>query len=151
MRGLPNRRREASDAASGQALPPCNSRISEIQRKEVYQVSERDNSFGLRVAIIRTAKKMSQEKLAEKAGTSRNTVQSIENGSIPRIDTALPFAVALGVSPNELFGFQEDLLGGMDPEAALVMKKILKKLRAIDEIQKQRDLVHAFESVLTLV
>ena len=119
--------------------------------KEVYQVSERDNSFGLRVAIIRTAKKMSQEKLAEKAGTSRNTVQSIENGSIPRIDTALSLAVALGVSPNELFGFQEDLLGGMDPETVFVMKKILKKLRAIDEIQKQRDLVHAFENILALL
>ena len=111
----------------------------------------RDNSFGLRVAIFRTARKMSQEKLAEEAGTSRNTVQSIESGSVPKIDTALALAKALGVSPNELCGCREDPLGGMDPEAVLILKRILTKLHTLDEVQKQRDLVHAFENILALL
>lgn len=48
---------------------------------------------------------MTQEELAQKAGISRATISSLENGTAKTttVDTLTKLAKALGVAPGELF------------------------------------------------
>ena len=56
------------------------------------------------LAKIRKEKGWSQEKLAQKAGISYNTLIKIERGGIknPKIETVLKLEEALGVTTDEL-------------------------------------------------
>lgn len=58
-----------------------------------------------RIEYLRRERKMTQEKLAEKAGLHRAYFWDIENGRNISIKTAYKIARALGVSLNELFNF----------------------------------------------
>ena len=60
-------------------------------------------TFGERLLGYRTNIKMSQEKLAEKVGVSRQTISKWEtNQSTPDFDKILPLCNALGITPEEL-------------------------------------------------
>ena len=61
-------------------------------------------SFGTQVRRIRKELNISQEKLAELAGIDRAHMGHIERGSAsPTLKKIYQIAVALGVSPKELF------------------------------------------------
>jgi transcriptional regulator with XRE-family HTH domain len=60
--------------------------------------------FGRHLAVLREKRGMSQEKLSELAGTSRETISHIENGrQWARLSMLHRIAKALGVSTKELF------------------------------------------------
>ncbi len=65
--------------------------------------------FGQNVCRLRTALKLTQESLAEKANLSRRFLQSIEAGTkSPTINTIVQLKKALGCSWNELFSDTDD-------------------------------------------
>jgi len=60
--------------------------------------------FGRRVRVLRVARGMSQEDLAEAAGVHRTYVSSLERGlRNVGLDNVYALADALGVEPSELF------------------------------------------------
>jgi transcriptional regulator with XRE-family HTH domain len=60
--------------------------------------------FGQNVCRLRTAAKLTQERLAEKADLSRRYVQEIEAGSkSPTVTTVVRLKKALACSWNDLF------------------------------------------------
>lgn len=60
-------------------------------------------TFGERLLAYRNAVNLSQEKLAEKVGVTRQTVSKWEtNQSVPDFDKILPLCEALGLTTEEL-------------------------------------------------
>ena len=76
------------------------------QNKIIYMKSKKTEltkKFGWKVKIERMKKKISQEKLAEKAGLNKNSLGLIERGeTTPSIETANNIANALGIKLPEL-------------------------------------------------
>ncbi|HEY2478524.1 MAG TPA: helix-turn-helix transcriptional regulator [Solirubrobacterales bacterium] len=66
--------------------------------------AERDaKHFGRNLLLARRRHGLSQERLAARAGLSRDTIYKIEMGTrSPRLDTLLRLADTLGVDPCEL-------------------------------------------------
>jgi len=61
-------------------------------------------AFGRRVRVLRVARGMSQEDLADAAGVHRTYVSSLERGlRNVGLDNVFALADALGVDPSELF------------------------------------------------
>lgn len=61
--------------------------------------------LGQRIENLRREKKLTQEKLAEKAGLHRAYFWDIENGRNISVKTAFMIARALGITLMELFDF----------------------------------------------
>jgi transcriptional regulator with XRE-family HTH domain len=60
--------------------------------------------FGQNVCRLRTAAKLTQESLAEKANLSRRFLQAIESGTkSPTVNTVVQLKKALACSWNDLF------------------------------------------------
>lgn len=55
----------------------------------------------------RKRRKMSQERLAELAGVTRQTIANLEGGSVPSYPTAVAIARALKVKPEAVFPVAE--------------------------------------------
>ncbi len=73
-------------------------------QKEVSQLREK---FGLRVRSLRTARSLTQEQLAERAGISVDFLSLIERGkNAPSFENLDELADALEVSAAELFSFE---------------------------------------------
>lgn len=67
----------------------------------------KDKELAKRIKDLRLRKGFSQEELSEKSGLSLRTIQRIENGETePRGDSLKRLAVALQVSPDEIFNWQ---------------------------------------------
>lgn len=66
--------------------------------------------LGEKIKILRKAKKMSLEDLAERVGTSRQTIHRYENGIITNIppEKVESLARALGTTPSMLMGWNEE-------------------------------------------
>lgn len=62
---------------------------------------------GRRIAALRVYKGLTQEELAEKAYTSKDTIRRFECGEGARLDTLQDIARALGVSLKQLIPDQE--------------------------------------------
>ena len=63
-----------------------------------------DPRLGSRLKEVRTAAGLTQAELADRAGVSRKTVNTVENGVfVPSTVVALKLAGALGCSVEELF------------------------------------------------
>ena len=79
--------------------------------------------LGNRIAQFRKKRKITQEKLAEKAEISNNYLSNIENNhSIPSLETVIKLCNALDITPNEL------LLGISKSEQRYLSNEILQKL-----------------------
>jgi len=67
-----------------------------------------DRRLGSRLKEVRTAAGLTQADLAERAGVSRKTVNTVENGVfIPSTILALGLARALGKTVEELFWLKD--------------------------------------------
>ena len=67
------------------------------------KVNNINSKIGLKVKLLRTKLKLSQEELAERAELSKNSIGAIERGtSSPTIETLYRIAKALKVSLPEL-------------------------------------------------
>ena len=65
--------------------------------------------LGNRIKEIRKSQKLSQEQLAEKAGTAAKYLSSIETGKEnPTFDLLMRIAKALQVEPHQLYLFVEE-------------------------------------------
>jgi transcriptional regulator with XRE-family HTH domain len=70
-------------------------------------------AFGRRVREVRTAKKLTQEALAEAAGLHPTFISNIERGyRVPSVPTLLKLAEGLQVQPSQLV---DDLCGSSEP------------------------------------
>ena len=77
-----------------------------------------------RLKELRKAKGMTLDELAELIGTSKQTIHRYENGVIANIPPKKveSLATALGTSPSELMGWEDE--GILEPGAPLTLKKI---------------------------
>ena len=93
-----------------------------------------DLPFGVRLALTRRQREMTQATLGEKAGTSGDIVGKYERGEMrPSIDVAARLAEALSVSLDFLAGLSK-VSGDGDPEAV----RRLREIAALDEEAKDR-------------
>lgn len=84
---------------------------------------------------LRKAKHLTLEELADKVGTSRQNVHRYETGEVTNIpyDKIILLANALGVTPGQLMGFDENGMAerAMRYEVAMSKNKDLKELNSI--------------------
>lgn len=67
-----------------------------------------DARLGSRLKEVRTAAGLTQAELAERAGVSRKTINTVENGVfVPSTVLALSLALALGTTVERLFYLSE--------------------------------------------
>jgi DNA-binding XRE family transcriptional regulator len=72
-------------------------------------LTERDARLANRVRVARAERDLSQERLAEAAGVSRQTISSIETGQYcPSTLLAFRLARVLGARVDELFWLEGD-------------------------------------------
>lgn len=97
--------------------------------------------LGNRIAQLRKNRKITQERLAEKAEISNNYLSNIENNhSIPSLETVMKLCMALDVTPNEL------LLGISKNEKHYLSGEILQKLNSCTSREKR--LIDGFINLL---
>lgn len=90
--------------------------------------------FGLIIAKKRDSLGWSQEELAFRSGLSRNAIQNIESGSsVPKADKVNPLCDALGITPNEAFGYKPDDLSNLSPVLADALIAAIKAGNRISE------------------
>jgi transcriptional regulator with XRE-family HTH domain len=89
-------------------------------------VSERMEGFGARLRALRHERGLSQKRLAEMAGVSRQLVGAVEAGRhLPRVDAALALARALQVDLGALLaeaGAPVDVITGIPPAEGSLIK-----------------------------
>lgn len=67
-----------------------------------------DGRLGSNLKEVRTAAGLTQAELAERAGVSRKTINTVENGVfVPSTTLALTLARTLGVTVEELFWLRD--------------------------------------------
>ncbi len=99
--------------------------------------------LGARIKELRGARRLSQEKLAEKMGANVTYLSSIERGKEnPTLEFLLNLADALGVEISNLFAF--DWVGMSERELRKKMKTMidradLERLREIFALMKARE------------
>lgn len=94
--------------------------------------------IGEQLRLIRKAKKMSQEEVAEKAGMSAPRISEIENGKQnTTIGTLGKIMNALTITPSELFNFKN-----IDIDASYENKEMIAEVyksllmeRGVDEVK----------------
>ena len=110
--------------------------------------------------IIRKAREqlnMTQEQLAEQVSLSVNHISSIENGKArSRLDACYRIALALGISPNQLTGyehtFSEDastlisMIRNLPPEQLKFLVRQAQLLQDYDLLPKNKDVSSNDES-----
>ena len=80
---------------------PCHSRME----SRLYM----DHTITNRVKELRTARGLTQEQLADAAGVSRQSINSIErNRYVPSLELALIFARVFACSTDEIFKLETD-------------------------------------------
>jgi len=105
--------------------------------------------FGERLRIIRTQKGISQEQLARMAGTSQRMIAHYESRiKRPSIDKVKKFAVALGISVEELLGVSKQTIKQSPQEK--VSLKIMKRVKIIEQLPT-RDQNAVFHFINSLV
>ena len=73
--------------------------------------------LGDRIRLVRTSRDLSQEKLAEAANLTRESINRIEKGSFKaKLDTIAAIAGILNVPIDYLIGSEDDLSVGTDSE-----------------------------------
>jgi transcriptional regulator with XRE-family HTH domain len=109
-------------------------------------------SFGRYVRLLRRARGLTHEELAERCGLSPDTIRRLEHGSFsPSLDTLIKLVRGLdlqlstlfiGYELNELDSQRElfDLLGRQDPRVRRIGTEVLRCLIAqLDAMAKARD------------
>ena len=97
-------------------------------------------TFGERLLEYRNCKGLSQEKLAEKVGVTRQTVSKWEtNQSVPDFDKILPLCEALGLTTEELITGEKEEKNA-EIEEIVAREQILREeiAKIIAEIERQK-------------
>ena len=98
-------------------------------------------NFGQKLRILRKTKKLSQEKLAEKANLHPTYIGVIERGEqSATLDTVEKLAGALHVKEKELFYFssqqedliKEEIIARLTGQNSKKLQKVLDILKALD-------------------
>lgn len=88
--------------------------------------------LGKRVADLRKQRKLTQEKLAEKADMSSNYLSHIETSrSIPSLETLMTLCTVLDVTPDTI------LLGTTTAQNDYLISDIEKKLAQLNDSEKR--------------
>ena len=106
--------------------------------------------FGLTIAKKRDNLGWSQEELAFQSGISRNAIQNMESGnSIPKADKINPLCDALGITPNELFGYKPEGISDLSPKLADAVSSVIQAGSQMTEAD-QKKLAAAINAMLAL-
>lgn len=98
--------------------------------------------FGLRLKELRTVKKLSQEKLAQKAGISAKYMSRIEMGQhFPSFDILIKVANALNVEMKDFFEFAHE------SDNPKVLKKTISELIKDMEVYNLRQAVKLLKAL----
>lgn len=104
------------------------------------------NAFAQRLLLTRRDVEMNQDELALKAGVSQSTISRIERGVVEDIPITIieALAKALGVRPEYLAGWSEDILGE-DRPANVAEGRLVFEAADPDErkrLEEALDLMH---------
>jgi transcriptional regulator with XRE-family HTH domain len=91
-------------------------------------------SLGQRLARLRKLKGFTQVELADKIGIIQSLISDYERDKLrPHPDMLVRFAVALGVTTDELLG----LVRPAKPNAATGNRRLLRRIQQIDKLPKR--------------
>lgn len=105
-----------------------------------------DEAIGQRIARLRKEQGYSQEALAKKMGIVRILVSDYERGRIrPHPEMVARFALAFGITTDELIGLKESKKSSKKPNLA-----IQKRMRKIEELPpaKQRVILQTIDAFI---
>lgn len=95
--------------------------------------AQSDESFGSRLARLRKERGFTQTELAKKVGMIQALISDYELDKLrPYADVVARFAVALGVSSDELLGIAPTKSNG-----AVKNRRFLRRLELIDRLSKR--------------
>jgi transcriptional regulator with XRE-family HTH domain len=87
-------------------------------------------SFGERLARIRNERGVTQVELAKKTGLTQNLISAYERDRLRlRVDLAVRFAVALGVTTDELLGLKTPAVNG-----APLSRRVLRRMYKLERL-----------------
>ena len=92
---------------------------------DVAQLQQR---IGIRVRELREAARLSQERLAERAGVQTQTVSRVETGAVnPALGTLAQLAAGLDVALSDLLDERRDLpMAGLGPQEQELLRAFHK-------------------------
>ena len=79
----------------------------ELSKGGEHELEYSNELFAANLRAERNRKSMSQDELAERAGVSRTSISAYETATAkPTLENAVALAIALGVTPNVLAGWE---------------------------------------------
>ena len=85
--------------------------------------------LGRRIRLLRTSRRLTQERLGEMAGLSYKFIGEMERGAVnSSIDSLAGIAQALGVNIGDLFPREPDIFSNLNDKDVQLVKKSLRLL-----------------------
>ena len=85
--------------------------------------------LGKRIRLLRTSRRLTQERLGEMAGLSYKFIGEMERGAVnSSIDSLAGIAEALGVNIGDMFPKEPDIFSNLDDKDIRLVKKSLRLL-----------------------
>lgn len=104
--------------------------------------------LGSRIRQIRKAEKLSQERLAEKVGMTRESISRMESGVLqPSLNTLSALSAALNVNAKDLFDFKGPVVFRGGKLEAKQRKECLDSITATIKEMDLRELIIAKEMI----
>jgi len=105
------------------------------------------NDIGRKIRQLREERQMTQDELAKAVGyKSRASINKIELQRDIPLKKLVPIANALGVSPYEIMGWDEDEMDDTDKEFFNAIKKMRAQEKVKDFIEEEADIIVAYRN-----
>jgi transcriptional regulator with XRE-family HTH domain len=122
--------------------------MPQVPKHELKPLDLGNQTIGQRIAGLRKERGLSQLDLAERIGISRQLVASYERGRVRLYDEMVArFAIALGVSADEILGLNQAESKEMKTHPSLRLTRRLRELENLPE-QKKKKILNTLDDLI---